>query len=107
MPCEQVFLGFEVGESVITGGSLPNDDMLYTAMRDWGAEHGRSSWDAMTVLLAFYDKFPDAFAYIYGKARIDNQGANYFEVCENGKQAIVKKTLSNDAYESVINGYLK
>ena len=107
LPCEQAFLGFEVGESVITGGDLPKEDMLGKAMRDWGAEKGRSSWDAMTVLLALNDKFPNKFVHVYGKAHVDAYGANYFEICEDGKQSFVKKSCLDGAYQEIINGFLK
>ena len=77
LPVEQIYLGFEVGVSVITGGGLAEEDMLGRAMHDWGAGQGRSSWDPLTVLAAFYDKYPNLFTYVYGQARVNESGCNY------------------------------
>jgi hypothetical protein len=107
LPIEQVFLGFEVGESVLTGGNVGAEDMLGKAMRDWGTETGRSSWDPMTVLLAFGDKFPNTFAFVKGQARVDEQGLNYFEEREDGKHAYVKKVHPDSYYQELINSFLK
>lgn len=106
LPCRQVYLGFETGVSVITGGNLPKDDILFQAMKDWGAETGRCSWDPMTVMLAFHDKFQGAFTYEIGRARVDETGANYFEKDENGRQAFVVKTKPDSYYQEIINGFL-
>jgi hypothetical protein len=106
LPCEITFLGFEVGESVLTGGNLSEEDMLSKALRDWGAPDGRCSWDPMTVMLAFHDKFQGAFEYVVGKASVDENGANYFEKDENGRQAFVVKTKPDTYYQEVINGSL-
>lgn len=106
LPCKQVYLGFEVGESVITGNELDKDDILFEAMKDWGTETGRCSWDPMTVMLAFHDKFQGAFEYVVGKASVDENGANYFEKDENGRQAFVVKTKPDTYYQEVINGSL-
>ena len=105
--CKQVFLGVEVGASVLTGGDLPKDDMLGRAMFDWGAEHGRSSWDPMLVMAAFDDKFKGAFELVTGRATVDENGCNYFEKQNTGEQAYVVKRLPDSYYEETINGYLK
>ncbi len=105
--CKQVFLGFEVGVNVRTGGGLPQSDMLGKAMADWGAPMGRSSWDPMLVMAALDDKFQDSFDYVVGKARIDEDGCNYFEENETGEQAYVVKKKPDTYYEEAINGYLK
>ena len=107
LSCNQVFLGFEVGESVLTGGGLTADDMLGRAMRDWGAEHGRCSWDPMLVLAAFDDKFVGAFGYVSGKAYADEGGRNYFDEDGAGRQAYVLKKMPDGYYEETINGFLK
>ncbi len=105
--CKQVFLGFEAGVSVLTGGNLPVGDILGKAMRDWGAEDGRSSWDPMLVMAALDDKFLGAFDYVLGKASVDESGRNYFEISDAGAQAYAVKKMPDAYYEDTINGFLK
>jgi hypothetical protein len=105
--CPQVFLGFEVGESVITAGNMPTTDMLGKAMHDWGAGEGRSSWDPMLVMLAFEDIYEGAFGRVHGRARVAENGGNYFEEDENGYQAIVVKNRPDAYYAEVIDGCVK
>ena len=106
LPCEITFLGFEVGESVLTGGNLSEEDMLGKALRDWGVPDGRCSWDPMTVLAALQDKFPDAYAQVKGKGRVDEKGYNYFEENENGPHAYLKKVHPDSWYQELINSFL-
>ncbi|HPU66738.1 MAG TPA: hypothetical protein PLK57_01615 [Clostridiales bacterium] len=44
-PTEITYLGFEVGEKVITGGSLLDGDILKDVLTAYGHPSGRSSWD--------------------------------------------------------------
>lgn len=103
---EIVFLGFEVGESVITGGNLSKDDILGKAMLDYQCPSGRSSWDPMTVLAAFDDKFPQAYGLVKGNARLNEQGENFFEQSEKGRHTYLVKTHEDEYYQTIINGCL-
>ena len=107
LPVEQIYIGSEVGEGVLTGGGLSQEDMLGRAMHDWGAAQGRSSWDPLTVLAAFHDKYPSLFDYVYGQAWVDQSGANYFQEQAGGKHAYLKKTREDRYYQDLINGFLK
>lgn len=53
-PVPVTFLGFEVGDSVISGGDgvLSKGDALMNLMETHGSKCGRSSWDPMTAVLA-------------------------------------------------------
>ena len=62
-PCPIVFLGWEVGASVISGKpeDIPDtNDPLRIAFRAHGSHNGRSSWDPMLILLALAGQAEDA-----------------------------------------------
>ena len=102
----KVFLGYEVGYDVRTGGNLSNEDMLKKALTDWGCTV-RPSWDPMLVLAAFEDKFGKSFDKIFGKARVDEKGANYFESADGGRDAYLVKAREKEYYENLINEIIK
>ncbi|MCQ2462140.1 MAG: hypothetical protein MJ177_01885 [Clostridia bacterium] len=101
---EIVFLGWEVGNSVISGGGLDESDLLYVIMKARGNENGRSSWDPMTVLLALAES-PEKAGYkaVRGKASLDEAGANYFIPDNKGKHRFVVKTMPDEYYADRIN----
>ena len=84
-PCDLIFLGFEVGKSVITGRNLQEGDILLQALKDFGTPEGRSSWDAMLVMAGLLGEQNDSFEFVRGEAFIDEQGKNYFQKNENGE----------------------
>ncbi len=92
-PVPIVFLGFEAGESVLTGDSLPTDDLLHIALLHHGhAEKGRCSWDPMTALLAVIGD-PEKAGYdtVCGTARLDEKtGKNYFTEGDGLHKYVVK-----------------
>ena len=96
-PTEIVFLGFEVGENVISGKNLntyTNDnDLLYKAMYQLVGSNGRSSWDPMTVLLAAFDnKDVAGYTYVKGTNSVNSStGANVFTPSNSGKHSYVVK----------------
>ena len=104
-PVPITFLGWEVGHSVITGGKLPEGDVLKQVIRDWGSENGRSSWDPMLVQLALTENVEQAgYSAVYGKASIEAEtGKNYFEKDENGNRRYVIKEKEDGWYEELIN----
>ena len=110
-PVPITFLGFEVGETVISGGGkvLSEDDMLYSVMRDHGSKDGRSSWDPMTALMALIgDEYASGYSVVRGRARVDaHSGANYFEKSEDGPHCFVVKRCEDSYYEEMINRMIK
>lgn len=112
-PTPITFLGYEVGESVITGGELvktsPANDLLAQALIDHGSPEGRSSWDPMLTLLACIGD-PDAAGYdvVVGTAAVDEAtGVNSFKVDPAGKHQYVVKRHPDSWYAETINGILR
>lgn len=104
-PVPVTFLGFEAGETVITGDSLNKDDVLYRVLCDHGSPNGRSSWDPMLVLLALMgDESAAGYDVVRGTAHVDAQsGENTFLPDNSGRHAYVIKKMSNDYYKNKIN----
>ena len=107
-PTPVTFLGFEVGESVKSGGKLPDGDLLKQVMTDHGSVNGRCSWDPMLALLAVIGDPENAgYRCIYGSAEVAPQdGANHFTPSPDGKHRYVIKLFSDDFYASAINSRL-
>lgn len=114
-PVPIVFLGFEVGEPVKTGGEILSDgDILKNAMSDFWTHHkrdlqGRSSWDPMTVLLAIMgDAEKAGYKLVYGKNYVDPEtGDNTFTENPDGNHAYVVKMYPDSFYEDMINEIIK
>ncbi|MBR5307882.1 MAG: hypothetical protein IKU43_03860 [Clostridia bacterium] len=110
-PVPATFLGFEVGDSVISGGKavLPKGDALMNLMETHGSENGRSSWDPMTVLLALTgDEEKAGYDAVTGTATLDvKDGANHFTPCENGMHKYVIKAEPDTFYADAINKLIK
>ena len=107
-PTGVTFLGYEVGESVKSGGKLPDGDLLKQVMMDHGSVNGRSSWDPMLALLAVTGE-PEAAGYrcVYGSAKVDPEnGRNRFVPSPNGRHRYVIKLHSDDYYVSAIDARL-
>ena len=107
-PTPITFLGWEVGTTVISGGKLPEGDLLRQVMIDHGSENGRSSWDPMLILLAIADS-PEKAGYhcVYGYATVDaTSGANHFKTAANGPHRYVIKNHSDDFYVRQIDEQL-
>lgn len=104
-PVEVTFLGWEVGNDVITGSHLAQDDILHRILCDHGSENGRRSWDPMLVLLALTgDEKKAGYRVVRGTASVDEEtGINTFHVCEHGKHAYVVKERENSFYENWID----
>lgn len=104
-PVPITFLGFEIGVSVITGGNLPEGDVLHQVLQDHGSANGRCSWDPMTALLAVIgDEEQAGYDLVRGKASVDPAtGENYFEPAEEGTHCYVIKKFEDAYYEDAIN----
>lgn len=107
-PVPLIFLGFEVGMDVITGGPLPEDDLLKRAFIAHGSGKGRASWDPMLVEAAVMQDFAAAgYTAVYGKVRVDEAtGENTFTEGE-GNHCYLVKTQPNAFYADRINKKLR
>lgn len=74
-PVPITLLGFEVGEDVVTGGSLAgrgSSDPLAGALHDHGSPGGRSSWDPMLTWMACAGDAPaTGYRTVRGRGRVD------------------------------------
>lgn len=105
-PVPITFLGFEIGEDVITGGEvLKPDDHLYKAMCLHGSKDGRSSWDPMLVMLAVIgDEEKAGYNTVSGTASVNIEtGANCFEPSNDGLHKYVIRNFDTDYYKNQIN----
>ena len=108
-PVPLVFLGWEVGDPVITGDKLSHDDYLWEAMNDHGFPNGRSSWDPMLVYLAILgDAEKAGYNVVTGKASLEiDTGKNHFEENLNGIHSYVVKKHPDSYYADIINDLIK
>ena len=104
-PTEITFLGWEVGNTVITGGTLQKDDLLHKVISDLGFPDGRASWDPLTVYLACIGNEETAgFDTVSGRASVEPvTGYNHFEKYEGGPHKYVVKRFDDRYYEDQIN----
>ncbi len=107
-PAPVTFLGYEVGDTVISGGELQKDDILYKALCDHNSPNGRSSWDPLTALMAVIgDEEKAGYKTVSGKARVDETtGNNYFEEGD-GPHKYVVKIHPDSYYQKMLNDYIK
>ena len=104
-PTEIVFLGWEVGNTVISGGTLDKNDLLYSVLADHGSKNGRSSWDPLMVYIACLgDEKAAGFDTVSGKASLEEDtGINHFDKFEGGKHRFVVKKYPDAYYEDILN----
>ncbi len=108
-PVPVTFLGFEVGNTVLTADNLKEPDILLDALRDHGSGEGRLSWDPMLVMLALIgDEAEAGYDTVCGTASVElESGANHFEINENGLHKYVIKNKDDSFYKSMINEVIK
>lgn len=108
-PVPIIFLGFEVGKTVVSGGKLSHDDPLWVALDDHGSGNGRFSWDPMTILLALIGDIEKAgYRTVRGTAAVDPEdGSNRFTEDPNGLHSYVVKTQPDSWYEDAINALIE
>ena len=107
-PTPITFLGFEVGEKILTGGNLRSEkDLLHLAMKTMGFENGRSSWDPMLMLMACIGNEKEAgYSRVCGTANVDAaSGMNSFRPGA-GLHCYVKKLNADEVYQTAINRIL-
>ena len=104
-PVPITFLGFEAGETVLTGGQLAADDPLHLALSDHGSGEGRSSWDPMLVQLALEgDEHTAGYEVCRGTATVCPQsGQNRFLPDGNGLHCYVIKQKPDGYYREKID----
>ena len=107
-PVPVTFLGWEIGNSVITGGALAQDDHLRRVLMDHGSPKGRLSWDPMLVLLAVTgDEEKAGYDTVRGTASVEaDTGKNHFLVDRNGKHCYIIKKHPDRYYADLINDIL-
>ncbi|MDR1733264.1 MAG: hypothetical protein LBR73_00045 [Oscillospiraceae bacterium] len=107
-PSPITFLGFEVGETVICGGLLPEEDAVKRALNDHGSPTGRSAWDPLTALLACIgDEAAAGYETVRGYASNDPvTGENFFTSDPNGRHAYVVKTHPDEWYQAQTDAVL-
>ena len=107
-PVPIIFLGYEVGEDVITVPKEDETDLLRQAFKAHGSEKGRSSWDPMTALLAItQDPKRAGYSLVRGFARVDPvTGENSFTEDPAGPHAYVKRDYPPEYYAGIINSLI-
>lgn len=110
-PTPITFLGYEVGESVLTGGAVAKtspQELLAQALVAHGSAKGRFSWDPMLTLLACIGDIQQAgYDFVRGTATVDlATGSNSFTVDPAGKHRYVTKLYPDSWYEDKINHIL-
>lgn len=109
IPCEVTFLGFEIGEPVISGAVLKGSGTFTAgAMADIFCADGRNSWDPMLVVLAICgDEKKAGYSVVTGKATVDaDTGANYFAESADGKHKYVVCDHDTKYYSDIIDNIL-
>ena len=103
-PVPVTCLGWEVGDTVITGTKNKENDLLKIAFDANGAHEGRSSWDPMLVLLAIInDEEKAGYDKVCGQAFVNTEtGENNFTEGE-GKCAYVVKKFEDTYYSDMID----
>ena len=105
------FLGWEVGDDVITGTELSRtgaaDDPVAEAYRRFsGPGAGRKSWDLMTVDLAVRGA-ADHYQYSEpGRVEVDDDGATTWHPAPDGPHRYVTRVASADAVAAHLDGLL-
>lgn len=104
-PAPITFLGWEVSNSILTGGELCDGDKLHIIFSDHGSAKGRSSWDPMLVKLALTgDAEKAGYRTVRGTASVNAEtGENFFTKSETGLHEYVVKTYPDDYYKNMIN----
>ncbi|MBE7044583.1 MAG: hypothetical protein E7397_03565 [Ruminococcaceae bacterium] len=104
-PVPVTFLGFEVGETVITGDCLAQNDVLYQVLCDHGSQNGRMSWDPMLVHVALIgDEELAGYQKVSGTASVEKlTGKNHFIMSDAGRHCYLIKRREDDYYKKMIN----
>ena len=107
-PGEIVFLGFEVGIEVVSGGSLPQDDLLHKVLEVHGSGGGRYMWDPLTLVMAIKGS-PEAagFSSVRGTCILNEEtGENKFAESPDGLHRYVKMQHEGSWYAARLDAIL-
>jgi hypothetical protein len=107
-PVPITFLGYEIGDDVISGSKLPDGDVLRNLMIDHGSINGRSSWDPMTVIMALMgDEAEAGYDTVKGIATVDPiTGENSFSKDPMGRHQYVIRKHPPRYYEEQIDALI-
>ncbi len=125
-PTPITFLGFEIGYTVLSGGKLPQDDILRKAMDAYDTTPGyrlcgerpefnaegiqkraHSSWDPLTVILAGIGAKEAGYDVVTGRASVDaSSGKNTFVEEPNGTHEYVVKIHPDEYYGNQVDEWL-
>jgi hypothetical protein len=105
------FLGYEVANTLLTGGNLPKmvptTDPLRQALADHGSSGGRSSWDPLlTALACIGDPVAAGYTTVRGTGTVDSAGANTFATSATGPHEYVVKAKTDTEFQTDINTLL-
>lgn len=107
-PVPLVFLGFEAGCSVITGNTLPEDDMVKVGLAADDFPDGRCSWDPMLVIAAVMRNLAVAgYSAVTGTAHVNAATGESCFTPGKGSHAYLVKTQPDSFYADMINGILE
>lgn len=106
-PGKVVFLGFEIGNKVQAGGTLPEDDLLRKVLILHHDFNGRDAWDPMTVYMACLGSPEKAgFNAIRGMNVVNPEdGSNVFTEGK-GRHFYVTFKESPDVFKSALDAIL-
>lgn len=97
-----VFMGFEVGDYIMSGGQLRTthpDDIASRGLILQGAQFGRPSWDGLGVYLCAYGATASGYSLVRGTNVVNpSTGANTFTPSSSGPHYYVVKTQSDQWY---------
>ncbi|MBQ7839713.1 MAG: nucleoside hydrolase [Lachnospiraceae bacterium] len=112
-PSELIFCSYEIGEKIITCGTLqtegnPNNPArtcyeIRSRKTDHGAI-GRASWDAATALYAIRPESGYWNLHAYGKISVDEDGYTTFRDTADGKHTFMIEKMSDKEMETIIDG---
>ena len=107
-PIPITFLGYEIGDDVISGSKLTDGDVLRNLMIEHGSINGRSSWDPMTVIMALMgDEAEAGYDTVKGIATVDPiTGENSFSKDPMGNHHYVIRKHPPHHYEEMIDALI-
>lgn len=105
------FAGFEVGNTVLTGGNLQtqaaSDDILRQGLESYGTPNGRASWDPMQTHLAVLgDPAAAGYTTVQGTVVVAANGSNTFTADAAGPHRYVVKAKSDADFVAELNPLL-
>ena len=105
-PVPMTFVGYEVGQSVISGGDsllVATNDPIANTLADFGYPYGRNSWDPMAAVVAVLGETGAGCTTVAGTNSVNaGSGTNTFTPGA-GTHMYVVKAQSDDLYSDEIN----